>query len=207
MERQVDFFLKNAIDRKQVAAQTAVDRETKKLTKLYSEDQVDNKDIQIRQQEEKTKRLNHEKDTINKEVDFEQDKFCSKLLSLVSRENRYASSVLELMKIKQRFYANAHSIITAELPKLEETLQETPFRPIFGEDIEDHLAACNRKIAKPIALSVMSLLDAGLTDEGLFRIPTQQIKLDKVKAYMDSNMPLKHVLQVIISAFLFDQVF
>lgn len=150
----------------------------------------------LRQQEEKTRRLLHEKETINKEVDFDQDKLCSKLLSLVSRENRYAASVLELMKIKQRFYENAYNTISAELPNLEGMLQETTMRPIFGEDLDDHLKASNRKIAKPIALSIMSLLDGGLTDEGLFRIPTKQIKLDKVKSFMDTNMPLKHVLQV-----------
>ena len=75
-------------------------------------------------------------------------------------------------------------------------LQETTMRPIFGEDHVDHLNACKRKIAKPLALSIMSLLDGGLTDEGLFRIPTKQIKLDKVKAFMDTNTPLTHVLQV-----------
>ena len=75
-------------------------------------------------------------------------------------------------------------------------LQETTMRPIFGEDLVDHLNACKRKIAKPLALSIMSLLDGGLTDEGLFRIPTKQIKLDKVKAFMDTNTPLTHVLQV-----------
>ena len=135
-------------------------------------------------------------DSDGNEVDFDQDKLCSKLLSLVSRENRYAASVLELMKIKQRFYENAYNTISAELPNLEGMLQETTMRPIFGEDLDDHLKASNRKIAKPIALSIMSLLDGGLTDEGLFRIPTKQIKLDKVKSFMDTNTPLKHVLQV-----------
>ena len=135
-------------------------------------------------------------ETINKDVDFDQDKLCSKLLSIVSRENRYANSVLELMKIKQQFYVNAFTTITAELPNLEGMLRDTQMRPIFGEDLDDHLRACRRKIAKPIALSVKSLREGGLTDEGLFRIPTKQIKLDKVKAFMDYNMPLQHVLQV-----------
>ena len=76
----------------------------------------------IRQQTEKTRRLLHEKETINKEVDFDQDKLCSKLLSLVSRENRYAASVLQLMKIKQQFYEVAFQTINAELPCLEGTL-------------------------------------------------------------------------------------
>ena len=104
-------------NRKQVTAQTAYDRESKKLTNLSFSAQVD-KDL-IRQQTEKTRRLLHEKETINKEVDFDQDKLCSKLLSLVSRENRYAASVLQLMKIKQQFYEVAFQTINAELPNLE----------------------------------------------------------------------------------------
>ena len=46
----------------------------------------------IQEQEEKTKRLLHENETLEKDVSLEQDKLTSMLLSLVSRENRYAES-------------------------------------------------------------------------------------------------------------------
>ena len=210
-----------------MAAKNAFDRETKRLEKMFLEEQIDQE--MLRQQEEKTRRLLHEsktfqnfwqnfqksilinlnlvsEETINKDVDFDQDKLCSKLLSLVSRENRYANSVLELLKIKQQFYVNAFTTITAELPNLEGILRETQMRPIFGEDLDDHLRACKRKIAKPIALSIKSLREGGLTDEGLFRIPTKQIKLDKVKAFMDYNMPLQHVLQVSLAQYAIIQI-
>ena len=49
----------------------------------------------IQQQEEKTKRLLHEEETLRKDVGLEQDKLTTLLLSLVSRENRYAESILE----------------------------------------------------------------------------------------------------------------
>ena len=46
----------------------------------------------FQEQEEKTKRLLHENESLEKDVSLEQDKLTSMLLSLVSRENRYAES-------------------------------------------------------------------------------------------------------------------
>ena len=50
----------------------------------------------------------------------------------VSRENRYASSLLELMRIKKQFYENAFNVISVELPNIERILNETHIRPVFG---------------------------------------------------------------------------
>ncbi len=50
----------------------------------------------------------------------------------VSRENRYASSLLDLMRIKKQFYENAYNVISAELPNIERILNETHLRPVFG---------------------------------------------------------------------------
>jgi hypothetical protein len=177
-----------------LSAQNALDKETKKLEKMFTEEEVDHE--VLRQQEEKTKRLLHEVDTLTKDVSLDQDKLTSTLLTLVSRENRYAGSILELMRIKKQFYANAFNTISAELPNIERILQETQVRPMFGEPLEDHLAATGRTIAFPIALAVTFLRETGLTDEGLFRISTQQIKLDKLKAYIDANLPFLQLLQV-----------
>ena len=82
----------------------------------------------IQQQEEKTKRLLHEEETLRKDVGLEQDKLTTLLLSLVSRENRYAESILELMRIKKQFYANAFQLISVELPNIERILLETQTR-------------------------------------------------------------------------------
>ena len=150
----------------------------------------------FQQQEEKIKRLLHEEESLKKDVGLEEDKLTSLLLSLISRENRYAQSVLDLMKIKQQFYKNAFETISVEIPHIEGVLKETQTRPMFGEDIEDHLRATKRTIAFPIALAVSFLRDTDLSDEGLFRISTKQIKLDKLKAYLDANLPFITLLQV-----------
>ena len=123
----------------------------KKLEKMASEDDIDPE--MIKQQDEKTRKLLHDVECISKELSLEQDKLTSTLLTLVSKENRYATSILELMRIKKQFYANAFNTISVELPYIERILQETQVRPVFGEPLEDHLSATGRTIAFPIALS------------------------------------------------------
>ena len=75
--------------------------------------------------------------------------------------------MLELMKIKKEFYKNAFSTIDAELPNIERILNDTHFRPVFGECLEDHLKATGRTIAYPIVLAVSYLRRWGLHEEGL----------------------------------------
>lgn len=161
---------------------------------MFTEEDVDHE--VLRQQEDKTKKLLHELESLTKEQEQEQDKLTTFLLTLVSRENRYAGSIMELMRIRKQFYENAFNTISAELPNIERILQETQLRPMFGEPLEDHLTATGRSIAFPLSLAVTFLRQSGLNDEGLFRISTKQIKLEKLKAYLDANLPFIHLLQV-----------
>ena len=58
----------------------------------------------------------------------------------------------------------------------------------------------------PIVLAVSFLRQTNLDDEGLFRISTKQIKLDKLKAYLDAGLefiPLLQVLYVFYIIFFF----
>jgi hypothetical protein len=188
-KKEIDLLM-----RKQDSSQTALEKERKKLEKmqLSAEEDVDADALQV--QQEKKDRLSYELENLNKEVSMEQDKLTSTLLTLVSRENRYAQSVLELMKLKKQFYENAFRTIEAELPQIERMLEVTIMRPVFGERLEDHLRATGRTIAFPIALSIRNMLDGGLNDEGLFRISPKQIKLEKMKAHIDSHQPLEELL-------------
>ena len=70
----------------------------------------------------------------------------------MSRESRYAKSVLDLMKIKHEFYKNAFATIDAELPNIERILNETHLRPVFGEGLEDHLNCKSLFIQMHLAL-------------------------------------------------------
>jgi len=183
------------LTRKHLNVEATLERETNKLRKLASEIGDEGDTIQKHeQQEERTRRLKHEVESLSKDISLEKDKLTNTLLTLVSRENHYASSVVELMRIKKQFYANAFNAISAELPVIENILKETKVRPIFGEDMTDHLCATERKIAFPIALSATFLRQSGLEDEGLFRIAAQQIKLDKLKAHLDADLDYKHLL-------------
>ncbi len=145
-------------------------------------------------QREKRDRTAHELDMLAKDVQLDQDRLASTLLTLTARENRYAQSVYEIMRIKKQFYENAYKTIEAELPNIQRLLEDTNVRPVFGETLEDHLKASGRRIALPVALSVACLLESGLEDEGLFRISAKQIKIDKFKAALDSRASVADLL-------------
>ena len=180
------------IIRRQIQSQSSLDKEQKKLDKMQGEEDIDQE--ALNSQREKREKIAYELENLTKDVSLEQDKLTSTLMTLVSRENRYAESVLEMMRLKKQFYENAFKTIEAELPNIERILQETNMRPVFGERLEDHLASTGRNIAFPIALTVRYMLDSGLEDEGLFRISPKQIKLDKFKAHIDSHQPLGELL-------------
>lgn len=158
-------------------------------------------DPDLSSQETMTKLMKHEVESLAKEVSMEQDKLTAQLLVLVSKEYHYASSIVELIKIKRDLYKTALKFIEVELPTIEDIIRDTQERPIFGEDISDHLRVDNRIIAYPIALAVTFMRKSGLHDEGIFRIPTQQIKLDKLKAHLDARLKFAHLLTVTISSY------
>ena len=178
--------------KKQHHSQVSLEKEEKRLEKLRNEEVVDPEALEA--QEEKRDRVAYDLENVNKDVALEKDKLTSSLLTLVSRENRYARSVLDLMKLRKQFYENAFLTIEAELPNIEKLLLDTQSRPVFGEELEDHLRASRRSVAYPIALSITYLRDTDLNDEGLFRISPKQIKLDKFKAHLDSHQPIGDIL-------------
>ncbi len=145
-------------------------------------------------QEKKVCQLNEEIEFLDKDNALEEDKLTTQLLKMVAQERKYAVVVLDLLKVKQEFYFSAHEAIIKAIPKVDSILENTSMRPIFGEDILDHLKVTKRKVAFPIALAVNFLLDS-LSDEGIFRISTHQVKLDKVKAHMDARLPYIALLQ------------
>eukprot|EP00096_Caligus_rogercresseyi_P001545 TRINITY_DN1254_c0_g1_i1.p1 TRINITY_DN1254_c0_g1~~TRINITY_DN1254_c0_g1_i1.p1 ORF type:complete len:608 (+),score=238.74 TRINITY_DN1254_c0_g1_i1:225-2048(+) len=139
-------------------------------------------------QREKTEKLLYEKEVLEKDLGIEEAKVTSQLLSLTSRENRYAVTVYNLMRLKKRFYEDAFKTLEVELPNMERILSETSMRPVFGERLGDHLRSTGRRIALPLHLPIHNLLRFGLREEGLFRISPKQIKLDKYKAQIDANI-------------------
>ncbi len=179
--------------RKHSQCQTALDKEQRRLDKMSADEEGADPEALL-MQKEKRDRTAHELEMLTKDVQLDQDRLASTLLTLTSRENRYAQSVYEIIRIKMQFYENAFKTIEAELPNIQRLLVETNVRPVFGEALEDHLRATGRRIALPVALSVACLLDSGLGDEGLFRISAKQIKIDKFKAALDSRASVSEML-------------
>jgi len=127
-------------------------------------------------------------------VALEKDRVTTKLLTLGSRENRYARSITEMLRKQKEFYKQAFEMADTILNQMERTLKDTPYRPVFGEAIEDHLRFSGRTIAAPISLAVAQIRKNGMNEEGLFRLCPQAIKLNKLKAFMDYNLPVEEAL-------------
>jgi len=131
---------------------------------------------------------------LEREEALEKDKLMTRLLTLASRENRYATSITEMLKKQKDFYHHAAKMAEAQLEMMEKTLRTIPHRPVFEETIEDHLRFSKRQIAAPISLSVSQIRRYGMHEEGIFRIAPAKIKLNKLKAFIDAGLPLEEAL-------------
>ena len=188
--------LEQLVKRKQQSEHN-LEKEERKLDTMQNNAQQEDHEVDpevLNQQIRKRDAMAREVEGLVRDVALEQDKLTSKLLTLSSRENRYARSVVDLMIIRTKYFQEACNIANAQLQEMERLLQETHHRPVFGEELEDHLKASGREIAAPISLAICQLRKSGLNDEGLFRLSAPQIKLNKLKALLDSNLPLTGLL-------------
>lgn len=66
-------------------------------------------------------------------------------------------------------------------------IDRNPAKPVFGQNLEDHLRVTERRIAYPIELCICALLELGVEEEGLFRIAAGASKVRCMKLRLDSN--------------------
>ena len=84
--------------------------------------------VQVSDQEKKTDQCYRDLENLEKEVALEKDRVTTKLLTLSSRENRYATSITEMLRKQRDFYHKALSMADAQLDVMEKTLNMTPYR-------------------------------------------------------------------------------
>ena len=100
--------------------------------------------------------------------------------------------------------------VDAALPMMENVLDTTPRRKVFGEGLETHLRTRNVKIAVPLKFAVCGLL-GHLREEGLFRVGPGMLSLRRAKTALDAGVPNKqlrtqfnnpHIFTAVIKAYL-----
>ena len=87
--------------------------------------------VQVSDQEKKTDQCYRDLENLEKEVAMENDRVTTKLLTLSSRENRYATSITEMLRKQRDFYQKALSMADAQLDVMEKTLNMTPYRLVY----------------------------------------------------------------------------
>ncbi|XP_066908597.1 rho GTPase-activating protein 44 [Halyomorpha halys] len=115
------------------------------------------------------------------------DALACEMLQLIAREADLSSTFLEYARLQKNYHITATKILDEIIPEMEEAINESYMRPVFGRPLEDHLRVTSRKIAYPIELCVCGLLELGIAEEGLFRVAPGASKLRRMKLSLDAH--------------------
>lgn len=75
--------------------------------------------------------------------------------------------VFQLLEAEVKYHEQALDIISHILPKMKETLNCSPVKPVYGMPLEEHLRVTNRDIAQVLEACICYLLETGLEEEVL----------------------------------------
>ncbi|XP_025085041.1 rho GTPase-activating protein 44-like isoform X2 [Pomacea canaliculata] len=110
------------------------------------------------------------------------------LCNFIAKESEHSSRLVALLEAQSSYHKKALSVIEEMIPKIKSFMESSPTKPIFGMALEQHLQLMGRDISLVLEACILTLLDTGLEEEGLFRIAGAASKLKKLKAYFDANI-------------------
>lgn len=117
-----------------------------------------------------------------------QDNLAAEMYALLARESEISRLVVDLLNYQKEYHKSIHDILDQLVPGVETAISQSVHKPVYGEDLEDHLKTTKRKIAYPIELCICGLLETGLDEEGLFRIAGSASKVKKLKSAFDAGI-------------------
>ncbi|XP_067014084.2 rho GTPase-activating protein 44 [Anabrus simplex] len=120
-------------------------------------------------------------------VEQTRDILASEMFQLVSRESEIAQTIVQYVKLQQKYHETALSHLREVIPVLERSIEDSCYKPVYGISLEEHLQVTGRKIAFPIELCVCALLELGMEEEGLFRVAGGASKLRRMKMSLDAR--------------------
>ncbi|CAL1546433.1 unnamed protein product [Lymnaea stagnalis] len=121
-------------------------------------------------------------------VETIKDNLSIELCNFAARESEHSHRMLALLKAQADFHRKALQAIEDCIPHVSITIENSPCKPVFGVPLEEHLRLMCRDIALVLEACILTLLDCGMEEEGLFRIAGAAIKLKKLKACFDANL-------------------
>ena len=100
------------------------------------------------------------------------DDLLTDLKSFLAKEYDEANFfVNDIVDAHRRHLETLTTMLTDEVKLMKTIMKKNGRRRVFGERLEDHLEATNRRIAEPLEACFKHLRKIGLGIEGLFRIP------------------------------------
>lgn len=135
----------------------------------------------------KESNLKEEADEADMKLDQSRDVLATEMFSLLRRENEICTFFLQLLKMQRSYHESACKQLQEIIPRLEQTVGENKIKPIFGCCLENHLKTNNRRIAFPLEMCALALMELGMSEEGLFRLTGSGSRVKRLKYSIDSG--------------------
>ncbi|PSN49744.1 hypothetical protein C0J52_08486 [Blattella germanica] len=133
-----------------------------------------------------TSSIKNELEDAEQKVEQCRDVLASEMFQLISREADLAQIVVQYARLQRAYHESALKFLEETIPELENNINDSPTKPMYGFPLEDHLRVTGRKVAFPIELCVCALLELGMEEEGLFRIAGGASKVRRMRMSFDA---------------------
>ncbi|XP_061175327.1 rho GTPase-activating protein 17-like isoform X2 [Saccostrea echinata] len=116
------------------------------------------------------------------------DNLATEMFNFVAKEAEHSSKLISLLEAQRLYHKRALEALDQAIPKLNEALECNPLKKVYGVPLEEHLRVTGRDIALVLEVCVITLIEGGLEEEGLFRIAGMASKVKKLKNAFDANV-------------------
>ncbi|XP_005096119.2 rho GTPase-activating protein 17 [Aplysia californica] len=131
--------------------------------------------------------IKEEMEEASQKVEHIRDSLSIELCNFAAKESEHSCKLLAFLEAQAAYHKKALEIIEDCIPQMRVAIQNSPAKPCYGMPLEEHLRVMCRDIAVVLEACVLTLLEIGMEEEGLFRIAGAAIKLKKLKASFDAN--------------------
>nr|XP_022318795.1 rho GTPase-activating protein 17-like isoform X2 [Crassostrea virginica] len=116
------------------------------------------------------------------------DNLATEMFNFVAKEAEHSSKLISILEAQRAYHRRALEALDQAIPKLNEALECNPLKPVYGVSLEEHLRVTGRDIALVLEVCIITLIEGGLEEEGLFRIAGMASKVKKLKNAFDANV-------------------
>ncbi|BFZ03546.1 hypothetical protein BsWGS_06585 [Bradybaena similaris] len=131
--------------------------------------------------------IKDEYEEATQKVENIKDNLSIELCNFASKESEQSSRLLIFLEAQASYHRKALEIIEDCIPQLALAIKNSSAKPCYGMPLEEHLRLMCRDVALVLEACVLTLLETGMEEEGLFRLAGSSVKLKKLKACFDAH--------------------